>query len=224
MQTIIFDLDGTLADTSGDLIAAANACFLALGHGAMLDPIKDQLTAFHGGRAMLRLGFGRLGQPWDEADIDRQYPDLLRHYSAHIDVHTRLYDGVEPALDRLAKAGCILGVCTNKPAALAEELLVRLGIRARFAAMLGSDSVAARKPDPGHLLETIRQAGGVPESAVLVGDTQNDSAAARAAGVACLLVTFGPEGQGVARLNPDGLLDHYDQIETALAGLKRRAD
>ena len=72
MKSVIFDLDGTLADTSADLIAAANACFDALGHGAMLDPVTDAPTAFAGGRAMLRLGFSRLGPDWSEGDVDDQ--------------------------------------------------------------------------------------------------------------------------------------------------------
>ena len=77
MTTIVFDLDGTLADTSGDLLAAANACFRDLGHGDVLLP-SDAGTALRGGRAMLRLGMGRIGRAGDEAEIDRQYPRLLQ--------------------------------------------------------------------------------------------------------------------------------------------------
>jgi len=213
MTTVIFDLDGTLADTSGDLIAAANACFRDMGRGDVLDPVQDQLTAFHGARAMLRLGFSRGDAAWDEADIDAYYPRLLSHYSAHIDVHTRLYDGVEAALDVLAAQGMRLGICTNKPIALAETLLARLGVRARFGAVLGSDSLAFKKPDPEHLIETIRQVGGDATRSVLIGDTMNDRAAARAAQVPCILVTFGPLGyDDVAHMEPEGLLDHYRNL------------
>jgi phosphoglycolate phosphatase len=222
MDSVIFDLDGTLADTSADLIAAANASFAAMGHAPPLDAVADALTAFHGGRAMLRLGFGRLGQAWDEADVDAGYPVLLDHYAAHIDRHTRLYPGVEAALDRLAGRGALLGVCTNKPAALAEDLLVRLGIRDRFRAMLGADSIAVRKPDPLHLTETLRRMGGQAGSAVLIGDTITDRKAAEAARMPCILITFGPEGDGVAAMRPEGLLDHYDNLDGVIAGLARR--
>ena len=109
MKCVIFDLDGTLADTSGDLIAAANACFQARGLGDLLDPVADQLTAFHGGRAMLRLGFSRLGEV-DEAEIDADYPKLLDHYREAIDVHTRLYPGTVEALDALRDAGYTLSL------------------------------------------------------------------------------------------------------------------
>jgi len=221
MRNIIFDLDGTLADTSADLIAAANACFRQLGHGDMLDPKTDALTAFHGGRAMLRLGFDRIGTPWTEAEVDAQYPHLLTYYADHIDVFTKLYQGVEPALDRLAAKGAALGVCTNKPEGLAETLLQRLGIRDRFDAMLGADTLPVRKPNPEHLFETIRRLGGQPTQSVLIGDTMNDRQAASNAGIPCVLVTFGPEGHGVARMQPEALLDHYDDLDRVLAQISR---
>ena len=123
--TVVFDLDGTLADTSADLIAAANACFRARGIEVALDPVADALTAFHGGRAMLRAGYGRMG-----ADLllppgaeDEDYPRLLDHYGDNIAVHTKLYPGVEAVLDRLRADGHVLAVCTNKPGGLAETLL-----------------------------------------------------------------------------------------------------
>lgn len=219
MKCVIFDLDGTLADTSGDLIAAANACFRGLGLGDVLDPAGDALTALRGGRAMLRLGLDRVHGQVDEAVVDAQYPVLLEAYAGAIDVHTRLYPGVEPALRRLADAGYALGVCTNKPEGLAETLLRRLGVRDQFAAMLGADSLAVRKPDPEHLWQTIDRAGGARNRAVLVGDTMTDLGAARNAGVPCLLVTFGPEGSGVTELGADGVLAHYDDLDAEVARL-----
>ncbi|MSU89140.1 HAD-IA family hydrolase [Rhodobacteraceae bacterium 2CG4] len=217
MRTAIFDLDGTLADTSADLIAAANGGFSA----PLLDPVADSLVAFHGGRAMLRLAHARTGTPEAEieAAIEAALPGFLSRYEAGIDTHTRLYDGAARALDRLAGQGWALGVCTNKPVALAELLLTRLGIRDRFAAMLGADSLPVRKPDPRHLLETIARAGGDAGRAVLVGDTETDVLAARAAGVPCVLVGFGPEGAGVARLGPAAVLASYTHLPEILERL-----
>ncbi|MFQ5439460.1 MAG: HAD-IA family hydrolase [Paracoccaceae bacterium] len=220
MDTVVFDLDGTLADTSGDLIAAANACFRNAGAGDVLDMARDRMAAFHGGRVMLRLGLSRLKADWNEADVDRLFPGLLAYYGRNIDRFTRLYDGVEDALDRLKSEGVALGVCTNKPVALAESLLRRLGISGHFGAVLGADSLSVRKPDPEHLLQTILRVGGEPDRAVLVGDTLNDRDTARAANVPCILVTFGPQGRRVERMKPEGLLHCFGDLTDVLSRIR----
>jgi len=211
VRTVIFDLDGTLADTSADLIAAANACFRGLGHGDLLDPEADQLTAFHGGRAMLRLGFSRLGAT-DEAEVDAQYPVLLAAYEQGIDRHTRLYPGVVDAVEALLAAGFRTGICTNKPAGLAELLMDRLGVRGLFGSLVGADTLPVRKPDPAPYLLSVERAGGAVTRSMLVGDTETDSRTAAAAGVPVALVTFGPEGEGVSRLAPDALLGRFADL------------
>lgn len=219
MRTVIFDLDGTLADTSGDLIAAANACFIGLGLGSPLCPQQDKSTAFQGGRAMLRLGFGRVQADWSEADVDAQFPILLAAYGDAIDVHTRLYPGAIDAIERLRAAGTRVGICTNKPEALAETLLTRLGVRGLFGSMIGADTLAQRKPDPAPYIASVAQAGGALARSALIGDTVTDRETARAAGAPCVLVTFGPDGRGVADLAPEALLDHYDQLDEVVARL-----
>ena len=219
MRVAVFDLDGTLADTAGDLIAAANATLAEAGVGRPLDPLHDAAVAFAGGRAMLRRGLAETAGGVDAEAVDRMYPRLLAFYAERIAVETRLYDGAEAALDRLAAGGWGLAVCTNKPEGLALRLLAALGIGGRFRAVLGADTLAFRKPDPRHLVETIVRAGGVRERAVLVGDTVTDREAARAAGVPCVLVGFGPEGSGAAALEPEAMLAHYDDLADVLERL-----
>ena len=218
MRSVIFDLDGTLADTSGDLIAAANACFEGLGMAPPLDPAADQATAFRGGRAMLRLGFQRSQPNWAEADVDAQFPLLLDHYGVHIDRFTTLYPGAVAAVEALRADGIAVGICTNKPEGLAETLLQRLGVRQMFATLIGADTLPVRKPDPRPYFAAVEGAGGAINRSMLIGDTATDRNTARAAGVPCALVTFGPDGHGVADLAPEALLDHFE----ALPGLAAR--
>ncbi len=212
MRTVVFDLDGTLADTSADLIAAANACFRAAGEGDVLDPVQDAHTAFRGGRAMLRLGFERLGRGADEAEVDRHYPLLLQAYEGAIDTHTTLYPGAMEAVEALRGAGYRVAVCTNKPEGLARLLMTRLGVLEAFGALIGADTLPVRKPDPEALRETVRRAGGDPARCVLVGDTETDRNTSRAAGVPSILVTFGPDGDGVMRLEPEAVIGHYGEL------------
>ncbi len=219
MRTVVFDLDGTLADTSGDLIAAANVCFRGMGVGDLLDPVRDAGVALRGGRAMLSLGMERLGRSGDMAEIDRQYPVLLEAYRNAIDVHTVLYPGAMAAVSGLSAEGYRVAICTNKPEALARLLLTRLGILGAFQALTGADTLTVRKPDPEHLRETVRRAGGDPARCLLVGDSDTDRKTARAAGVPSVLVTFGPNGGAVANLTPEAMIAHFDELPGVVARL-----
>jgi len=115
--------------------------------------------------------------------------------------------------------GYRVAICTNKPERLAELLLTRLGVRDAFGAMLGADSLAVRKPDPEHLFETARRAGGDPAQCVLIGDTETDRKTAAAAGVPCVLVTFGPAGGDMAALAPEALMDDYIHLPAIVTRL-----
>jgi phosphoglycolate phosphatase len=212
MRCVVFDLDGTLADTSADLLAAANACFPR----AVLGP-ADTLTAFHGGRAMLRLGFDRLERVWTEADVDAAYPLLLEAYRGGIATHTRLYPGAMAAVEGLKSAGFAVSICTNKPEGLADLLLTALGVREAFGALVGADTFPVRKPDAVPYRAAVERAGGVVTRSMLVGDTETDAKTGVAAGVPVALVTFGPEGRGVERFQPAALLDRFEDLP-GLAG------
>ena len=216
MRSVIFDLDGTLVDTSADMIAAANAVFGT--DDALLCPVGDVLTAFAGGKAMLRLGLGRVRERWDEADVEVLYPRFIECYTAGLCRDSRIYPGAREAVEELRAAGFAVGICTNKPAALAEALMQALGFRDAFAALIGADTLPVRKPDPAPLHAAVAAAGGLRGRSLLVGDTVTDRETGRAAGIPVALVTFGPEGQGVSRFAPDALLDDF----AALPALARR--
>jgi phosphoglycolate phosphatase len=211
MRTVIFDLDGTLADTSGDLVAAANACFRDLGLGDVLDPLADAATAMRGGRAMLTLGFERTGGHGPD-EIDRQYPRLLDYYGQALDIHTRLFPGAVEAVEGLRAGGYAVGVCTNKPEGLADRLLDSLGVRGLFASLIGADTLPTRKPDAAPYLAAVDRAQGALDRSVLIGDTVTDRDTARAAGVPVILVTFGPHGDGVHEMAPDGTIGSYNDL------------
>jgi phosphoglycolate phosphatase len=218
MRTVIFDLDGTLADTSGDLIAAANVCFRLMGHGDVLQPGQDAGVALRGGRMMLRHGLTRLGR-LDDAVIDRYYPVLLEAYGGAIDTHTRLYPGAMAAVATLKEQGYGVGICTNKPEALAEKLMAALGARHLFHSLVGADTLPVRKPDPEPLREAARRAGGDPAKTILIGDSDTDRNTSRAAGVPSVLVTFGPSGADMAALAPEALLQDFADLPRIVAQL-----
>lgn len=216
-RTVVFDLDGTLADTSGDLLAAANACFARLGLGALLGP-GDAGTALRGGKAMLALGFSRVAG-FGQDDVDAEYPKLLAHYGAALDIHTRMYPGAMDAVAALTAQGVAVAICTNKPEGLAHKLMVSLGHRAAFGALVGADTLAVRKPDPAPYLEAVRRVGGEVGQSLLVGDSMTDERTARAAGVPSVSVSFSPDAASRAEMSPDAWLHDYVDLPEIAARL-----
>lgn len=215
MRGAIFDLDGTLADTAGDLLAAANAALAPEGLPC-LDPVVDRPVAGRGGRAMIRTALAKAGRdpdaPEGAALTDALYPRLLAAYETRLAEETVLFDGVEACLGELVGGGWRVGVCTNKPERLAVILLERLGVLGRFGAVLGADTLPVRKPDPEHFRETARRIGADPARSVMLGDTRTDLDTARAAGVPVILTGFGFAAEPVQSLGADAVAVHYRDI------------
>src|SRR6202789_4387340 len=152
--TIVYDLDGTLADTAEDLVATLN---WLLGREG-LTPLKVETAGSllgAGARALIARGFAASGETLDPQTLEALFADYLAYYSEHIDVHTRLYPGVNKALATFARAGWRQAVCTNKIEGLAQLLITKLGIAERFAFICGQDTFGIGKPDAAPLLKTI---------------------------------------------------------------------
>lgn len=208
IRTVAFDLDGTVADTSGDLAAALNHALTAMGRPPV--PLADVLTMIgHGTRALLQRGLAATGAV-DEALVAQGYPLLMRYYEDHICDETRAYPGLEAAMDALAARGVRLALCTNKPERVTRPLVDALGWKHRFAAIVGGDTLAVAKPDPAPLRMAIARAGGAP--AVFVGDSIVDMQTARAAGVPGIAVSFGFADRPVDQLGASATIDHFDEL------------
>ena len=215
---LVLDLDGTLVDTAPDLVRALNAVLIAEGMAPVALGASLAMVG-HGARAMIEAAFAAAGQAPETRDLDRLMVDFVAHYAAHIADHSRPFAGAEAALDRFAEAGWLLAICTNKLEGLARQLLGALGLADRFAAITGQDSFGFRKPDPRHLTETIRLAGGSAARAVMVGDSVTDIDTAKAAGVPVVAVTFGYSTVPVEDLGPDRVIGGFDAIWDTVAGL-----
>jgi phosphoglycolate phosphatase len=221
LPTIVFDLDGTLADTAHDLVATLNSILLAEGLEAIPLASARELIG-QGSRALLQRGFAVQGRRITPDRLEILFEEFLHRYAMHLVDQTRLFPGVEAALERLSSRGHLLAVCTNKNEGLSRDLLVALGVAPRFSAICGRDTFAFCKPDPRHLTETVRLAGGCAATAIMVGDSKTDIDTARAADLPVIAVPFGYTDVPVAELSPDTVIEHFDEIDAAIAQLSLR--
>ncbi|MDD9883066.1 MAG: HAD-IA family hydrolase [Gammaproteobacteria bacterium] len=187
IDTVLFDLDGTLLDTAGDMGAALNAVLVERGR----TPLPPEVIRPHvsrGGLALVCLGFGI-----DRGDrrADELYRRLLAVYAQQLTARTRLFPGMDALLARLDAGNRRYGVVTNKPAFLTEPLLRAMRLAERMVCVVSGDTLARRKPHPDQLLHACEVAGARVDRAVYIGDDRRDIEAGRAAGMRTLAAAYG---------------------------------
>jgi phosphoglycolate phosphatase len=216
--TIVYDLDGTLADTAEDLVATLNWLLARDGlHPLPVERAGSLVGA--GARALIQRGFAASGVTLEPLRLEALFGDFLARYNAHILVRTRLYPGVDKALGLFARMGWLQAVCTNKVESSAKLLITKLGIADRFAFICGQDTFGVAKPDPKPLLKTIAACGGASQRAIMVGDSAADIKTARAAGLPVIAVDYGYTDAPIAELGPDRVISHFDELAEACAAL-----
>lgn len=217
LPLLIFDLDGTLVDTAPDILATLERTLAAFGFDTGEAGVSTEMIG-RGSRAMIEQALGVQGLSAPAELVGDMHAAFLNDYADHICDESRIYPGVESCLDRFAAAGWRFAVCTNKLEALSVSLLAELNIADRFAAICGADTVAACKPHPGHIIDTVLRSGSELERTIMVGDSASDVGAARAASVPVIGVTFGYTPTPMQLLEPDLLLDQFDALTLTDAG------
>ncbi len=211
ISVILFDLDGTLADTAPDLAYALNQTLKRHNHPPLpYDQIKPKVS--HGASALIRLGFDLT--PDDEA-FAPLLQELLQIYSANIHRETALFPGMKEVLERLEQRGIAWGIVTNKPSRFTDPLMKSMGLADRAACIVSGDTTMNSKPHPEPILHACRLAGGhSPEACLYIGDAQRDIESGLAAGTATLVALFGYLGSDdhPEKWGADGYITHPKQI------------
>jgi phosphoglycolate phosphatase len=211
VRTVLFDLDGTLIDSAPDLIGALDT-LLATHDRVPVGLAEGRRMIGEGAAKLVERGFAaRGGAPMHLA---RLVEDFLGIYESRLTRQTRAFDGVVPTLAALHADGLALGVCTNKPDHATRMLLEALDLARFFTAVVGGDGI--RKPDPDPVHRCLAALGGVHAQALFVGDSPVDLAAARAAGLPIILVSFGYTAIPARELGADHIIDRFEELRALL--------
>lgn len=197
VELVLFDLDGTLADTAPDLAGAVNRMLLARGRAPL--PLADlRPVASHGARGLIGRAFGVTPS---QAEFEALRQEFFREYEGALCVESSLFPAMDEALAEMESRGVRWGIVTNKMARFTGPLVRALGLDARAACVVSGDTTPRPKPDPAPLLHALDATSTPPAGALYVGDDLRDIQAGRAAGVRTVAVSYGYLGDG----------PHYEQ-------------
>ncbi|MBW9272489.1 MAG: phosphoglycolate phosphatase [Candidatus Thiodiazotropha sp. (ex. Lucinisca nassula)] len=216
-EMILIDVDGTLVDSVPDLAYCVDEMMGRLGrprHGET--KVRDWVG--NGVERLVRRALiGQLDGEPDEADYERAYPLFLDLYAENTSKRSVLYPGIREGLDYLKRQGFRLGCVTNKAAQFTLPLLRDLGVHDDFEIVIAGDTLPKKKPDPMPLLHAAEQLSADPTASLMVGDSQSDVKAARAAGFQIVCMSYGyNHGEDIRHYNPDAVLDSLAEISALL--------
>lgn len=217
IRAVLFDLDGTLVETTPDLAGATDYMLEELGFQAVGEAqVRDWVG--HGVNHLIKRALA--ANSADEAELFESALQLfLDYYAHHLTDHSLPYAGVAEALDELVERGLRLGVVTNKPARFTEPMLEALGLREAFHAVVGGDAVTEKKPAPGPLLHALHLCESAPQHAVMVGDSMTDIEAAQRAGMGAIGVPYGyNHGDEAFWTSPDVIIQSLGELPRLLEG------
>jgi len=205
-KLVLFDFDGTLADTAPDLALAANRQRERRG----LPPIAlDELRSYasYGARGLIKAA---LGMETDHKDFPHVRAQFLKDYEANMFTHTRLFEGMEALLNTIQNHDLEWGIVTNKAEYLARPLAEHLGIMTHCATLVGGDTTGHLKPNPASLLYASKDTNIAPAHCIYIGDDERDILAGKAAGMATVVAAYGycgPETATIRGWQADAIVD-----------------
>ncbi len=215
-RSLLFDLDGTLVDSAPDLWLTMNHVLEKIGYPTLE---LDQVRHLVGNGARFLLARGMYGieadppPPGENPEFEDAVKLFLEYYFHHLTDNSLPYQGCIETLEELSAQGFRLAVVTNKPEAMAAKMLVNLDMDRFFEQLVGGNSLQERKPHPLPLTHTLQKLDTPPGLGVMVGDSETDARAARAAGCGLIMVTHGyNRGVPVATLSPDRSIDSFAQL------------
>ena len=214
---LLFDLDGTLADTAPDLVAVLNQLLAEADRPPTPYAIARNAVS-HGAIGLIRLGFGLSPDVSVDPSLQQRFVDL---YAARGHAHSRLFIELESILSLCSRIGARWGIVTNKPQALTEPLLDTLGLLSTTEALVSGDTLVKRKPDPAPLELAARQLGIDPSACIYLGDAERDVVAGRAAGMRTVSASYGyiRPGENHDGWRADAIVDHPRKIGPMLLEL-----
>lgn len=212
---LVFDLDGTLLETMGDLTASMNHVLVEAGYEA-LEPERVRKMVGAGVRVLMSRGLAANKVEVTDEVLDPLLTKFIRYYETHIADHTHPFPEALETVERLRTEGWKTAICTNKLEKLTRPLVKAMNMEHLFDAVVGGDTFSKNKPDAMPVFGAIDQAGGSRTGSIFVGDSKADIVAARNAGLPVIAVDFGYTEVPVRELGPDVVISHYNQLEAAI--------